>query len=43
MMETAHKELYEAPMTEVFEVKSEGIICQSDPQYRGLNEVEEEW
>lgn len=28
-METKLKELYEAPSTMVFEVKQEGLICQS--------------
>ena len=28
-METKHKELYESPWTEVLEVKTEGVICQS--------------
>ena len=26
-----HKELYDAPSTRVFEVKTEGVICQSGP------------
>lgn len=29
MKETKHKELYEAPTTDVLEVKNEGIICAS--------------
>lgn len=28
-METKHEELYEAPTTDVLEVKNEGIICAS--------------
>ena len=28
-MGTKHKELYDAPSTRVFEVKTEGVICQS--------------
>ena len=28
-MGTRHKELYEAPSTQVFEVKTEGVICES--------------
>ena len=28
-MKTKHKELYDAPSTRVFEVKTEGVICQS--------------
>ena len=28
-MGTKHKELYEAPSVKVFEVKTEGVICQS--------------
>ena len=27
-----NKELYEAPSTRVFEVKTEGVICQSLPE-----------
>lgn len=30
-MKTKHNELYEAPITEVVEVKTEGVICQSLP------------
>ena len=29
-MKTKHNELYEAPITEVVEVKQEGVICASD-------------
>ena len=29
IMETKHKELYDAPSTRVFEMKIEGVICQS--------------
>lgn len=28
-MKTKHKNLYETPSTQVFEVKVEGVICQS--------------
>lgn len=28
-METKHKELYDAPSMLVFEVKIEGVVCQS--------------
>ena len=28
-MKTKHNELYEAPITEVVEVKQEGVICAS--------------
>jgi len=28
-MNTKHSELYEAPTTEVVEVKFEGVVCQS--------------
>jgi hypothetical protein len=28
-MKTKHNELYESPVTEVVEVKQEGVICQS--------------
>lgn len=28
-MNTEHKELYDAPSTIVFEVKTEGVICES--------------
>ena len=28
-METKHKDLYDAPSTRVFEVKTEGVICTS--------------
>ena len=28
-MNTEHKDLYDAPSTQVFEVKIEGVICQS--------------
>lgn len=47
-METIHKEHYEAPSTSVFEVRQEGVICQSGtgtngaPTYNGFN-TEEEW
>lgn len=31
-MNTKHKELYQTPQTDVLEVKTEGVICQSmDP------------
>ena len=28
-MNTVHKDLYDAPSTQVFEVKTEGVICES--------------
>ena len=28
-MNTEHKDLYDAPSTQVFEVKTEGVICAS--------------
>lgn len=28
-MNTVHKDLYDAPSTQVFEVKTEGVICTS--------------
>ena len=28
-MNTKHKEFYDAPSIQVFEVKTEGVICQS--------------
>ena len=28
-MNTEHKDLYDAPSTQVFEVKTEGVICTS--------------
>ena len=32
-MKTKHKELYDAPSAQVFEVKAQGVICASgDPQ-----------
>ena len=31
-METKHKEFYDAPSMLVFEVKIEGVICQSLPE-----------
>ena len=31
-METKRTDLYEAPATEVVEVKTEGIICESKPK-----------
>ena len=40
-METKQKELYEAPSTMMFEVKQEGVICASDPRYKGLGDEEE--
>jgi hypothetical protein len=30
-METKQNELYEAPRTEVLELKAEGVICGSNP------------
>ncbi len=36
-METNNKELYEAPLTTVVDLKFEGIICQSN----GLNQMDD--
>ena len=36
-METKHKELYDAPSMLVFEVKTEGVICQSNPAPTGAS------
>ena len=36
-METKHKDLYDAPSTRVFEVKQEGVICQSNPAPTGAS------
>ena len=47
-METIHKEHYDAPSTMVFEVRQEGVICQSEtgtegnPTYNGFD-TEETW
>ncbi|MBQ8462470.1 MAG: hypothetical protein IJ543_08710 [Bacteroidales bacterium] len=45
-METKLKELYEAPSTEIFEVKQEGVICaspgQAGVQDYNWNNVDEE-
>lgn len=49
-METKQKSVYEAPLTGVFEVKAEGVICGSDaliqaagsPTYNGFT-TEETW
>ena len=32
-METMRKEKYEAPDTAVIELQTEGIVCDSDPNY----------
>ena len=32
-MEVLRKCLYEPPVARVFELKSEGIICESDPSF----------
>lgn len=41
-MANSNKKDYEAPLTLVFEVKSEGIICASgDPQFTGFRNEEE--
>lgn len=32
-----HKETYKSPQTEVFEVKTEGVICASGESLRGGN------
>ena len=37
-----NKRRYESPRTESIELRFEGMICQSDPKFRGFNE-EEEW
>lgn len=37
----SEQQFYEAPLTKVFEVKVEGIICQS-PFGAGLNQMNEE-
>lgn len=34
-MELEDKELYEAPTIDVVEVKSEGVICTSNPEGEG--------
>ena len=36
-METKHEELYEAPTTDVLEVKNEGIICASGDVPASMN------
>lgn len=40
-MEVKDKELYEAPAIQSIEVKQEGVICASDPNYRGLGSEED--
>lgn len=39
-MEPNKKEIYLSPEVNIFEVKSEGVICGS-PQYNGFGEEEE--
>lgn len=41
LMIKSERQFYEAPLTKVFEVKVEGIICQS-PFGAGLNQMNEE-
>ena len=38
-MGTRHKELYEAPSAQVFEVRQEGVLCASD--VKGGNSINE--
>ena len=38
-MKTKHNELYEAPITEVVEVKQEGVICTSGEVNATMNGV----
>ena len=40
-MKTKHNDLYEAPITEVVEVKQEGVICASDVNATMNGEFEE--
>ena len=48
MMQKTERQFYEAPLTEVFKVAQEGVICASetmtdgDPTYNGFD-TEEEW
>ena len=41
-MKTKHNELYEAPITEVVEVKQEGVICASGDVNATMNGMFEE-
>lgn len=41
-MKTKHNELYEAPITEVVEVKQEGVICISGDVNATMNGTFEE-
>ena len=41
IMRSKQKVLYEAPSTMVYEVESEGVICTSDPKYKGMGDEEE--
>lgn len=38
-MKTKHNELYESPVTEVVEVKQEGVICASGDVIATMNGV----
>ena len=42
-MKTKHNELYEAPITEVVEVKQEGVICASGDVNATMDNVFEEF
>lgn len=41
-MKTKHNELYEAPITEVVEVKQEGVICASGDVTASMDDVFDE-
>lgn len=41
-MKTKHNELYEAPITEVVEVKQEGVICASGEVTASMDNVFDE-
>lgn len=41
-MKTKHNELYESPVTEVVEVKQEGVICASGDVNATMNGMFEE-
>ena len=43
-MKEMNSELYETPMTQVVEVKTEGVICASaDPQWNNPFNPEQNW
>jgi len=43
-VEKQHKEFYDSPMTQVVEVKTEGVICASaDPQWNDPFNPEQNW